>query len=293
MSRSFWLIAAALFVGLILLSNIFFVVPQTHQALVLQFGKAVRTINVGPEGRPGLKVKAPFVEDYRLFRKQNLGVTLEGGDPIVAADQQRLQVDAFARYRIVDPLLFYQTAQNEIQAANRLSALMNGALRRVLGSAPSSEIISGQRAALMRAIAEDMQDEAKQLGVQVVDVRIRQADLPQAVAERVFERMRTERAKVAAQARAEGQEQATRIRAEADRERTVILATAREEAAKVRGQGDAERARIYAQAFGRDPEFAAFYRSLQAYEEALQAGTPVVITPDSEFFKYLRDKDAR
>ncbi len=293
MSQRLWIWAAGLFAALLVLTNTFYVVPQTHQALVRQFGKVVRAINVGSSGRPGLYIKAPFLEDVVTFDKRNIGATLVGNDPIVASDQQRLVVDAFTRWRIKDPLQFYQTLQSESRAEAQLQSIMNGTLRRVLGNAPSGEIISGQRAALMRTIAKDIQIEAKKYGITIVDVRIRQADLPPEVAERVFERMRTDRSKVAAQERAEGKEQATRIRAEAERERTVITATAREQAETTRGGGDAERAKIFAESFGRDPEFAAFYRSMRAYEAALPPGTAMVIPADGEFFKYLKDKDAR
>lgn len=288
-----WLSLALIAAALVLAANTFFVVGQRDQALVLELGRAVRTENVGLQGRPGLKLKVPFIQDRVLFDKRNLGVTLEGNDPIVASDQQRLVVDAFARYRISDPLTFYQKLQNEDQAEQRLRVILNGTLRRVLASVPASDIVSGKRAELLQAITQNMQVEAKDLGLQIIDVRIRQADLPDAVEDQVFARMRTDREKVAAQIRAEGAAQATRIRAEADREATIIRATAKEQADATRGQGDAERARIFAQSFGKDPEFAAFYRSMQAYDQTLQEGTPVLVTPDSEFFKYLRNKDAR
>lgn len=286
-----WLLLAA--GALLVVSNTFYIVRETDQVLVRQFGRAVRTVNAGEKGQPGLYTKIPFFEDVVRFDKRNLGVMVDGRDPIVAADQQRLVVDAFARYRITNPLVFYQKLQNTSAAQERLSIILNGALRRVLASAPSNDIVSGQRAALLQRITANMQSEAKDLGVQVLDVRIRQADLPQEVAERVYERMRTEREQVAAKIEAEGNEKAALIRAEASRDAQVIRATAQEEADRQRGEGDAERARIYARSFGRDPEFAAFYRSMQAYERSLQAGTPVIITPDSEFFRYLRDKDAR
>lgn len=286
-----WLMLAA--GALLVLSNTFYIVRETDQVLVRQFGRAVRTVNAGERGEPGLYGKIPFFEDVVRFDKRNLGVKVDGRDPIVAADQQRLVVDAFARYRITNPLVFYQKMQNTSAAQERLAIILNGALRRVLASAASSDIVSGQRAVLLQRITANMQSEAKGLGVQVLDVRIRQADLPEEVAERVYERMRTEREQVAAKIEAEGNEKAALIRAEASRDAQVIRATAQEEADRTRGEGDAERARIYARSFGRDPEFAAFYRSMQAYERSLQAGTPVVITPESEFFRYLRDKNAR
>lgn len=293
MNRTGWTILFAALAALVVVLNTAFIVPQTHQALVLQFGRAVGSVNVGANARPGLFVKAPFLQDVVMFDKRNLGATLPGTEPIVTADQQRLVVDAFVRWRIVNPLRFYQSLQNEEGAEARLRALTNGALRRVLGAVTSTEVISGRRAELMRAITQDIQTETAPFGIQVIDVRIRQADLPMEVAERVFERMRTERQKVAGQIRAQGEEQSLTVRAEADRERTVILATAREESQKVRGAADAERAKIFANSFGRDPEFARFYRSLQAYEKAIPPGTPVVIPPEGEFFRYFRDQDGR
>jgi membrane protease subunit HflC len=293
MSRRAWIVVLLAAGALLVVLNTFYIVRQTDQVLVRQFGRAVRTVNAGPQGASGLYAKIPFVEDVVRLDKRNLGVLVEGRDPIVAADQQRLVVDAFARYRITNPLVFYQKLQSASGAQERLAIILNGALRRVLASASSNDIVSGQRAALLQRITANMQSEAKDLGVQVLDVRIRQADLPQEVADKVYERMRTEREQVAAKIEAEGREKAAAIQAGAAREAQIIRATGQEEADRLRGEGDAERARIYAKSFGRDPEFAAFYRSLQAYENALQEGTPVVITPDSEFFRYLRNKDAR
>lgn len=292
MNRSLAPILIALGAVVVLVANTFFIVPQTQQVLVLQFGAIDRVINTsdGKTGGPGLYVKAPFIQNVVMYDKRNLGFNLPE-QAIVAADQQRLIVDAYARWQIVDPLRFRQTAQTEEVGQSRLENIMTGALRRVLGSAPQNEIISTRRAELMKAIAAAMNTEATKLGVRVVDVRIRQADLPTETAERVFERMRTERQQAAAKLRAEGDEQAAKIRAEADRTVTVTLAEAREQAEKTRGAGDAQRTRVFAQSFGRDPEFAAFYRSMQAYEKAIPKGTPMVVPPDGEFFRYMRDKD--
>lgn len=274
---------------LILLANTLFVVPQTAQALVLQFGGVVRVVNAPTLGRPapGLYVKAPFIQNVVTYDRRNLRVDLEQST-VIAADQEQLVVDAFARWRIVDPLKFYQNVQNEATAQQRLQTVMTGALRRVLGAADSNDIISGRRAQLMTQIRDQMNREVAAWGVTIIDVRIRQADLPEQTAERVFERMRTERQQVAARLRAEGDEAAAKIRAEADRAATVALATAREESEKIRGEGDGRRAAIFAQAYSRDPEFAAFYRSLQAYEKALPKGTPMVVPPEGEFFRYMQ-----
>lgn len=275
---------------LILLANTLFVVPQTAQALVLQFGGVQHVINAPTQGRavPGLYVKAPFIQNVVMYDRRNLRVDLEQST-IIAADQEQLVVDAFARWQIRDPLKFNQYVQTETNAVTRLQTVMTGALRRVLGAASSNDIISGRRAQLMQQIREQMNREASLWGITIIDVRIRQADLPEQTAERVFERMRTERQQVAARLRAEGDEAAAKIRAEADRTATVALATAREESEKIRGEGDARRAAIFAQAYNRDPEFAAFYRSMQAYEKALPKGTPMVVPPNGEFFRYMQN----
>jgi membrane protease subunit HflC len=190
-------------------------------------------------------------------------------------------VDAVVRWKISDPRRFYQSALTEAQGASRLTAITEAAMRRVLGSASSNDIISGRRAALMQAIEGDLnRAAAAELGVQVVDVRIRQADFPEETRERIYERMRSERGEVAG-----------RLRAEGEREAAIIRATAQQESQRLRGEGEAERARIFASAYGRDPEFAAFYRSMRAYEVALDAGTPIVIPPDSDFFRYMRNRN--
>lgn len=275
-----------------LVMQTFFIVDQTQQALVLRVGSIQRYANVGTTGTPGLYIKVPFIENAVMYDKRNLGFTLTE-QPIIASDQENLIVDAFVRWRIVDPLRFYQAARTQTGGEERLETFTQSALRRVLGGATSNDIIS-RRAPLMRAIREDLNREAAtELGVNVIDVRIRQADLPQQTQQRVYERMRTEREQVAAGIRARGDEAATRLRADADRQVTIIQASAREEGEATRGRGDAERARIFARAYNRNPEFAAFYRSLQAYERALPEGTPMIIPPDSDFFRYMRDRDGR
>jgi membrane protease subunit HflC len=213
---------------------------------------------------------------------------------VIASDQETLIVDAFIFWRIVDPRAFYQAAQTEEAGRQRLQALTEAAMRRQLGAVDSSAIISQRRAELMTLIAADVNREAgPNLGVRVVDVRLRQADLPAETQDRVFQRMSTEREQVAAATRAAGQEEAARIIANAEREATVIRATAREEAEVIRGEGDAQRARIFAESFGRDPDFAAFYRSMRAYEAAMPEGTQMVIPPDNDFFRYFQNSDGR
>jgi membrane protease subunit HflC len=290
MRRSLFAIIAVAAGALLLLVQTFFVVDQTQQALILRFGQIQRYANVGETGSPGLYAKVPFIDTVQIYDKRNMGFTLKE-QLIIAADQENLLVDAFVRWRIVDPLRFYQGAGSVQEGETRLESFTNSALRRVLGGATSNEIISGRRAQLMRLTRADLNREAAtQLGVAIIDVRIRQADLPAQTQERVFERMRTERQQVAAGIRARGEEQAARVRADADRQVTIIQATARESAEQTRGEGDAERARIFARAYSRNPEFAAFYRSMQAYEKALPAGTPMVIPPDSDFFRYMRSQ---
>lgn len=289
MRRSLVFFAVVIGVALLVITQTFFVVNQTQQALMLRFGQIQRYANVGSDGSPGLYVKIPFVENTVVYDKRNLGFTV-AEQPIIAADQENLIVDAFVRWRIVDPLRFYQAAgSQQHEGETRLETFTQSALRRVLGGATSNDIIS-RRGPLMQAIRADLNREAAaELGVSIIDVRIRKADLPTETQRRVFERMRSEREQVAAGIRARGEEQAARIRADADRQVTVIQATARESAEQIRGQGDAERARIFARAYGRNPEFAAFYRSMQAYEQAIPAGTPMVIPPDSDFFRYMRN----
>ncbi len=272
-------IAIVAFVVLLVLMNSMFIVRQDQQALVLRFGEFTRTINQpGTTGSgPGLYFKLPFVENVIKFDRRNLGLTIEG-EAFVASDQERLIVDAIVRWQIANPRRFYQSAISEEGGASRLNAFTEAAMRRALGSATSNEIISGRRAELMQQVEADLNaSAATELGVRVVDVRIRQADLPNETRDGVYARMRSERQQVAG-----------RIRAEGERDATIIRATANQEAERLRGEGDGERARIFAQAYNRDPEFAAFYRSMRAYDHALEAGTPIVVPPDSDFFRYMQ-----
>ena len=280
MNQRLWIILGAVFAALVLLANTFFVVPQTKQAIVLQFGQVQSVINRYGTDRAGLYAKVPFVQNVVFFDKRNIGFTLSE-QQIIGADQERLLVDAFARYAIVDPLVFYRQATFEARGEQRLQTILESALRQTLGSVRTDEIISTRRAQLMQTIARQMDREASSLGVRVIDVRIRQADFVPQVQERVFERMRTERQRVAAQIRAEG-----------EKKKVVIIAEATEKAQKTKGEGDARRAELYASSFGKDAEFAGFYRSMQAYEKALPAGTQMVVPPEGEFFRYLKNKDA-
>ena len=259
-----------------------FTVEQREQALVLEFGKPVRVIQ-----EPGLYFKLPILQEAVIFDNRLLDYDAPA-EEIIASDQKRLVVDAFARFKIENPLTFYQTVRTEEVLRPRLGAIINSNLRRVLGEVPLHAVISEDRAMLMRRIADSVAEEALSFGIRVYDVRIKHADLPQANSEAVFRRMQTERQQEAAQLRAEGAEEAQRMRAEADRERVVIVAEAERDASILRGEGEGESNRIFAEAFGRDPDFFAFYRSMQAYQTALGAGdTTMVLSPDSEFFRFF------
>ncbi len=269
-----------------------YTVSETESAIVLQFGDPVREVNEVGNENAGLHFKLPW-EEVIKFDKRNVEFDMAPRQ-LQAGDQERLDVDAFLRYRINGPLQFYQTVRTEAGARNRLSTIMEDALRAVVGSIPSQEVISGQRAELMERVenAVAASVNSAELGIEVIDVRILRADLPDDVEERVFQRMRSEREQEAARIRAEGEERAREIRAGADREATVLLANARAESERIRGEGDGQRNRIYAAAYGQDAEFFSFYRSMIAYETAVRDGTPIVVPPDSEFFRYFRAQEA-
>ena len=280
-------IAVALVVVGIVATNALFIVDQTEQALVLQFGQPRRVIR-----EPGLWVKRPFLEDVRPYDNRLLDFE-PPPEEVIVSDQKRLVVDTYTRYRITDPLLFYQTANSEVAVRARLSAMVNGSLRRVLGNVTLSALLSHERPAIMKQIRDEVRDQGKGFGIDVVDVRIRRADLPEENSQAIYARMVSERQQQAAQFRGEGAEAAQTVRANADRERTVIIAEAQRDAQKVRGDGDAQSIRIYADAFGQDKEFFAFYRSMQAYRDALTGhGTSFVLTPDTGFFRFFGNSGA-
>jgi membrane protease subunit HflC len=277
-------IAVALVVAGILAMSALFIVDQTQLALVLQFGQPRRVIR-----DPGLWVKRPFLEDVILYDNRLLDFE-PPPEEVIVSDQKRLVVDTYTRYRITDPLLFYQTVNSELAVRARLNAMVSGSLRRVLGNVTLSALLSDQRPAIMHQIRDEVSAQGKSFGIDVVDVRIRRADLPEENSQAIFARMQSEREQQAAQYRAEGSEAAQTVRANAERERTVILAEAQRDAQRVRGDGDAESIRIYADAFGQDKEFFAFYRSMQAYRDALNGHTTsFVLTPDSGFFRFFEN----
>ncbi len=261
-----------------------FAVHETQQALVLQFGNPVKVVQ-----KSGLNFKVPFVQDVQFMEKRILDFDAPPVEA-VAADKKRIVVDAYARFRIFDPLKFYQTVNNEVTARNRMAPIVNSSLRNVIGRVNLETLLSGERNRLMLEIRGLVNGEAKKLGIEIIDVRIKRADLPEANSQAVYDLMRAERKRIATEIRAEGAERSQKITATADRQRTVLLANAQKSSEIMRGQGDALRNNVFADAYTKDPEFFAFYRSLQAYRTALQAGnTTMVLSPNSDFFSYFGD----
>lgn len=280
--------ALVAFVALVLFANATFVVRETHSAIVLRFGEPKQVYTTA-----GLKFKMPFLETYQLIDKRNRELDQDEIE-IIASNQERLRVDAFARYRIVAPQTFYQALRTEENGEARMLSLMNQTVRRVLGEVSVDAIVTTERAALMRRIRDLLSESVRGFGVEIIDVKIRRADLPSQNSQAVFQRMITERSQLAAQIRAEGNEAAQQIQAQADRQVTEVKAEAEEEAQRIRGAADAERNAVFAAAYGKDPEFFAFYRSLLAYEEALKSGgSTILLSPDSEFFRYFNDLNGR
>ena len=278
----FGLLGFLIVLGIVVVYGSVFIVNQTEQALVLQFGEPKRVLR-----DPGLKFKLPFVQNVVFFDRRLLDYA-PPAEEIVAADKKRIVVDTYSRFRISDPLRFYQTVGNELGVRNRLGALVSASLRRVVGNVSLASILSPERAKIMEDITAEVASEAKEFGINVVDVRIRHADLPEENSQAIFDRMKTERQREAKELRAQGAEVAQRIRSRADREKVVILAEAQRQSQITRGEGDSESVRIYAEAFGKDPEFFALYRTLQAYREALSnTDTTMVLSPESEFFQFL------
>jgi membrane protease subunit HflC len=277
-------IAAFVLLALIVLYGSVFTVYQTNQAIVVRLGQPIRVVT-----DPGLNFKIPLLENVITVEKRIVDLE-NAAQEVITSDQKRLVVDAFARYRINDALKFYQTI-GAIEGANaRLSTLLNSALRRVLGEASTTDVVRDKRAQLMSLVRTQLENEAQSFGVAVVDVRIRRADLPEQNSQAVYPRMQTERQREAAEFRAEGSQRSQEIRAKADRDVTVLIAEAQSKGEQTRGEGDAERNRIYAEAYGRDPDFFTFYRSMQAYESGLRSNdTRMVLKPDSDFFRYFGD----
>ncbi len=281
-------IAVLVVAALIVVYSSLFTIYQTQQALVLRLGQPRPPIT-----EPGLHVKAPFIDSVVYIDKRILDLEAPAQE-VIASDQKRLVVDAFARYRIQDPLHFYQTL-GSIQGANsQLSILLNSALRRVLGEATFIQVVRDERAELMARIRDLINKEAESYGIAVVDARIRRADLPEQNSQAVYQRMQTERQREAAEYRAQGAQRGQEIRSRADREVTVLVAEATSRSEQIRGEGDATRNQIFANAFNKDPDFFAFYRSMQAYEASLKHNdTRLLLKPDSNFFRYFADPSGK
>jgi membrane protease subunit HflC len=257
-------------------------VQEINQAIVLQFGNPKKIYS-----NAGLKFKLPFIQNVVYLDKRVLNLD-NPPEEVIAADQKRLIVDAFARFQIIDPLKFYITVGNEAVARSRLSTIINSRIRGVLGTQELATLLSKDRAKQMSIIQSDVNREAESFGIKIVDVRIKRADLPQANSEAIFKRMQTERQREAKEFRAEGAEIAAKITSTADKDVTVLIANANKQSQILKGEGDGQRNKIFANAFGRDPEFFSFYRAMQAYETALIGGdTSIILSPDSEFFKFF------
>ena len=290
--------AVVLLLAVIVGYSTFFTVYQTRQALVVRLGQPVRVIT-----EPGLNAKIPFIDSVIYIDKRILNIESPAQEVIassqdksnsgVAQAGERLVVDAFARYRITDALKFYQTVGPD-GASSQLAILLNSALRRVLGAATLADAVRNRRDELMIQMRDQLDRDAQPFGIHIVDVRIRRVDLPEQNSQAVYQRMQTERQREAAEFRAQGSQKSQEIRAKADRDVTVLLAQANSQAETVRGQGDATRNRIFAEAYGQDPDFFAFYRSMQAYERSMQrSDTHLVLRPDSDFFRYFGDSQGK
>ena len=259
-----------------------FIVQEINQAIVLQFGDPKKIVS-----KSGLNFKLPFIQNVAYLDKRVLNLD-NPPEEVIAADQKRLIVDAIARFKIVDPLKFYISVGNERVARQRLATIINSRIRGVLGKQELATLLSKDRAKQMSIIQNDVNIEAKNFGIEIVDVRIKRADLPQANSEAIYARMQTERQREAKEFRAQGAEIATRIKSTADKEVTVILANAKKKSEIMKGEGDGQRNKIFANAFGKDPQFFSFYRAMQSYEKALIGGdTSLILSPDSDFFKFF------
>lgn len=271
-------------IAIIIFFNALFIVRQTQQTLILQFGDPIRIIQ-----KPGLNIKIPLIQTAIYYDVRILEFDAEV-EEVILSDQKRLLVDAFIRYKIVDPLKFYQAVGNENGFKARVTGLLSGSLRRVMGGDPLEVVLSQDRSSLMEKIQEGINLEAVNFGVSIVDVRIKRADLPKANSEAIFGRMRAEREKEARQFRAEGAEESQKIKARAEKNKVIIVAEAKKKSQIIKGLGDEEAVRIYANAFNKDKEFFAFYRSMEAYKQAFLEGEDdptLILSPDSDFFKYF------
>ena len=281
MKKNLHLILVGAAVLLVLASQSLYIVQQPEQAIVLQFGNPVRLIQ-----EPGLKIKMPFIQNVVFYDKRLLNLEPPAQE-VVLKDKKRLDVDTFSRYRIVEPLTFYKTVRYEYQAQNRLQEIVNSSARNVLATFTLKELLSEKRTEIMKQISDAVKADAAQLGVEVADVRIRRADLPVQVSQAINDRMKTERIREAKGYRADGEKTAQEIRATADKQATITVATAEKEAQQIKGEGDKKATEIWNKATGVDPEFYAFYRSLEAYRNSFDEETSLVLAPEGEFFSYF------
>ena len=281
MKKNLHLILVGAAVLLVLASQSLYIVQQPEQAIVLQFGNPVRLIQ-----EPGLKIKMPFIQNVVFYDKRLLNLEPPAQE-VVLKDKKRLDVDTFSRYRIVEPLTFYKTVRNEYQAQNRLQEIVNSSARNVLATFTLKELLSEKRTEIMKQISDAVKADAAQLGVEVADVRIRRADLPVQVSQAINDRMKTERIREAKGYRADGEKTAQEIRATADKQATITVATAEKEAQQIKGEGDKKATENWNKATGVDPEFYAFYRSLEAYRNSFDEETSLVLAPEGEFFSYF------
>jgi membrane protease subunit HflC len=282
MKKRFVILLSFIVVLTVLAYNSLFFVEQRVQTLILQFGEPIRVIK-----EPGLNFKIPLAQNIVKFDKRIL-LFDNSAEEIIAADKKRLIVDAFVRYKIIDPLKFYQTVRFEAALNNRLGSVVNNSLRAVLGKVPLEAVISDRRELLMQEVSELVSQRATQFGISIEEVRIKKADLPSENSEAIYRRMQTERQQEAAQIRAVGNEKARFITAESEKQKTVLLAEAQRDSDILRGEGDAQKNKILGKAFNQDPDFFAFYRAMQAYSKALTEGdTTMVLSPKSDFFEFF------
>ena len=263
-------------------SSALFIVNETQQALVIQFGEPKRTVD-----QPGLKFKLPFIQDVIFFEKRVLSFIPDEGEEAILKDQKRLKVDTYARFKIVDPLRFYQSVRNEIEARKQLDTIVDSALREELGLRGLKEILSEQRNSITKNIRDQVNIKARTLGMEIIDIQIRRADYPEVTSQAIFARMISERERIAREFRATGEEEAQKIRASAEKQRVVTVADGARQSQEIRGAGDAEAIRIYAESFGQDPEFFSFYRSMEAYRKSFNQDDTMVINPTGDFFKFF------
>jgi membrane protease subunit HflC len=276
-----FIVPAIIVVGVFLFQSLF-IVQEINQAIVLQFGDPKKIIT-----KAGLNFKLPFIQNVVFLDRRVLNLD-NPPEEVIASDQKRLIIDAITRFQIVDPLKFYISVGNERVARSRLSTIINSRIRGVLGTQDLATLLSTERTKQMSIIKNDVNQEAKGFGIKIVDVRIKRADLPPANSDAIYKRMQTERQREAKEFRAQGAEIAAKITSTADKDVTVLLANAKKQSEIMKGEGDGQRNKIFADAFGRDPQFFAFYRAMQAYETALIGGqTSLILSPDSEFFKFF------